>query len=132
MQPKQNEKKVLVVDDNENACDALGLLLGLSGYEARCAYDGQAALRLAAEFRPHVAVLDIAMPHMTGFDVARALRAAPALCDMDLIALTAFDQSTYRAEAAALGYVAYLLKPTDLQALDRTLTRCFNDGQDAG
>lgn len=84
-------KIVLIADDNRDAADTLGLVLGLSGHTLHLAYDGREALDIAARERPDVAVLDIGMPEMDGYEVARHIREAPWGTRMLLIALTGWD-----------------------------------------
>ncbi len=85
--------KVLLVDDNEDQTSTLQALLELTGYEVRAAGDGRAGLELAATFRPDVAILDIGLPDMDGYDLARAIRANPDLREMFLIAQTGWGQA---------------------------------------
>ena len=112
--------RVLVADDNRDAADSLQRVLALYGHEVRVAYDGTAALRLAQEFRPRVAVLDIGMPGANGYQVARALReqdgARPAL-----IALTGWGQEGDRRKALEAGFDFHLTKPVDPGALNDLL-----------
>jgi signal transduction histidine kinase len=111
---------VLVVDDNRDAADSLGILLRRLGAEARVFHDGASALRALETFRPALALLDIGMPGMDGFEVARRIRDMPGLSDLKLVALTGWDHEGVRARARTAGFDEHLVKPMsadDLQAL---------------
>ena len=108
---------VLVVDDNRDAADSLGELLGSMGAQALVAYSGEEALRLAADNAFDTAVLDIGMPGMDGCDLARQLRAGPGGDQMNLIALTGWGQQGDKERIAAAGFNHHLLKPLNLAEL---------------
>ena len=110
--------RVVVADDNRDAADSLQRILTLFGHEVRVAYDGTAAIRLAEEFRPRVAVLDIGMPGMNGYEVARALRERP-IAPITLVALTGWGQESDRRRAIEAGFDYHLTKPVDPEALNR-------------
>ena len=104
--------RVLVVDDNEDAAYVACQLLRLHGYDARTACDGSAALGLLAEFHPQMVMLDINMPGMSGYEVARAVRAmAPAAARPVLVALTARQEAADVAFAFDAGFDHHLGKP---------------------
>jgi CheY-like chemotaxis protein len=107
---------VLVVDDNADAAEMLGEMLALSGYQVRIETDARQTVTAAEAFRPHVAILDLGMPDMSGFEVAAQLRSAlsspPAL-----IALTGYGQPSDRRRTQAAGFFAHLVKPVDIRAL---------------
>lgn len=109
--PPTTGKRVLVVDDNAEAADALGALLGILGAEVRVVYDGRAALAAFRAFRPEVAILDLSMPSMDGYDVARSLRADPESGNSMLVALTGWSQPEVRARVLEAGFDRYLVKP---------------------
>ncbi|MBV9343891.1 MAG: PAS domain-containing protein [Gammaproteobacteria bacterium] len=113
--------RVMVVDDNRDAADALGLILQLSGHEVRVAYDGRSALALAQGFRPAAVLLDIGMPRMDGYALARALRAEPWGREMLLVALTGWGQDEDRAQADEAGFDAHLAKPGDPKRIEALL-----------
>src|SRR5690606_27241735 len=94
--PCADSRRVLVVDDNEDAVMALSRLLEFSGHVVRKAYDGPAALAAAAEFRPDAVLLDIGLPELDGYEVARRLRADPAFDGLLLIALSGYCQEEDR------------------------------------
>src|SRR4051794_16034844 len=83
--------RVLVVDDNKDAADTLSMLVRMWGYEVQAAYDGEAALTVATAYRPDCCFLDIGMPRLDGYGLARRLRQNPALSGARLIALTAYS-----------------------------------------
>jgi PAS domain S-box-containing protein len=114
-------RRVLVVDDNQDAADSLALLLRLAGQDARTAYDGPSALVRATEFRPEVVFLDIGMPGMDGYEVARQLRAAPSLRGIKLVALTGWGQEEDRRRSAEAGFDRHMVKPVEPEALRKVL-----------
>jgi signal transduction histidine kinase/ActR/RegA family two-component response regulator len=108
---------VLVVDDNRDAADSLVELLGAMGATAFAAYSGEEGLRLAAARDIELAVLDIGMPGMDGYELARQLRAMPRGAELMLIALTGWGQDRDRQRLAAAGFDHHLLKPVDADHL---------------
>jgi signal transduction histidine kinase/CheY-like chemotaxis protein len=106
-------RRVLIADDNRDAAESLSLLLELSGHEVRVAHLGQTALSLAQTFRPDVALLDIGMPDLSGYEVARALRQEPWATDLQLIALTGWGQDDDRRSAMEAGFDHHMTKPVD-------------------
>ena len=114
--------RVLVADDNRDAADSLQRVLALSGHEVRVAYDGESAVRAGDEFRPRVAILDIGMPGMNGYDVARALRTRHG-GEMTIVALTGWGQEADRRRAAEAGFDHHLTKPVDPGTLDVLLAQ---------
>ena len=114
-------RRVLIADDNRDAADSLSVLLELSGHEVRVAHLGQTALSLAQTFRPDVALLDIGMPDLSGYEVARALRREPWATDLQLIALTGWGQDDDRRSAMAAGFDHHLTKPIDPDQLGRLI-----------
>jgi signal transduction histidine kinase/CheY-like chemotaxis protein len=122
---------VLVVDDNQDAADSLGELLGAMGLGVQVAYSGEQALQAAAARHFDAAVLDIGMPGMDGCDLARRLRQWPGLEDLTLIALTGWGQDSDRARFASAGFDHHLLKPVDADALLDLLQRAPGAGRRA-
>jgi signal transduction histidine kinase len=104
-------KRVLVVDDNVEAADTLGTLLGLLGAKVRAVYDGKAALEAFIAFRPQVVIVDLSMPGMDGYDVVRSLRRQPESGNSMLVALTGWSQPKVRARVLEAGFDRYLVKP---------------------
>jgi two-component system CheB/CheR fusion protein len=107
-------KKILIVDDNTDAADALGVFLKVSGdYDVRCAYNGKQAIELADAFRPDVVLLDINMPEVSGYDVARSLRDHKRAPRPRIIALTGASAESDRVVAKLVGFDHFLEKPVD-------------------
>jgi signal transduction histidine kinase len=119
--PSRPARRVLVVDDNADAADSLALLLRVDGHEVRVAYDGPAALQEAAAFRPEVVLLDIGLPRMDGYEVARRLRGQAELKEALLVAVTGYGQDEDRRRAEEAGFDAHLVKPTDPAVLHELL-----------
>jgi CheY-like chemotaxis protein len=114
---------VLVVDDNADAAESLAVLLRLEGHEVCTAHDGAAALEAARGFRPEVVVLDIGLPRMDGYQVARRLRAEVGLTEALVVALTGYGQEEDRRRAEQAGFDAHLVKPADPVVLQGLLAR---------
>jgi PAS domain S-box-containing protein len=114
-------RRILVVDDNADAAQALRLLLEHDGHEVRVALDGASGLALARDYRPDVALLDIGLPKMSGYELADQLRTDPALSATVLVAVTGYGQMHDRARASACGFHHHLVKPVDFSALQRLL-----------
>ncbi|MDQ3170365.1 MAG: ATP-binding protein [Acidobacteriota bacterium] len=110
--------RILVVDDNVDAAEMLAEVLGQKGYETRTAHDPPAAIRTAAEFLPDVALLDIGLPVMDGYELARHLRAIPGLAEVKLIALTGYGQASDHQRTRDAGFKHHLVKPVDFDALE--------------
>lgn len=104
-------KRILVVDDNPDSAESLALMLGFWKYEVRIAIDGPAAVDQALEFLPHVVLLDVGLPGMSGYDVARRLRSEPLTRAALLIALTGYGQPEDRDRSAEAGFDHHLTKP---------------------
>jgi CheY-like chemotaxis protein len=103
--------RVLLVDDNQDAADTAAALLELAGYEVRIAYDPGVALALLEEFAPQVAVLDIGLPGMSGYELAARLRGHPNGSRCQLIALTGYGTAADAAQALEAGFRQHLVKP---------------------
>jgi PAS domain S-box-containing protein len=112
--PVGSSRRVLVVDDNRDAAELLAEALALEGHETRVAYDGLSALGIAAELRPELAFLDIGLPVMDGYDLARRLRALlPG--PLVLVAVTGYGQPSDRARSAQAGFDEHLVKPISIE-----------------
>ena len=109
--------RVLVVDDNEDAGESLGLLLGFAGSQVRRARDGLEAVRVAEEFRPQVVLLDIGLPKMSGYDSAREIRLRSWGKEVLLVALTGWGQEADRRRSREAGFDHHLVKPVDIAQL---------------
>jgi two-component system CheB/CheR fusion protein len=116
--------RVLVVDDNKDGAESLAMMLQLWGHEATVAHDGPGALQAAEAFRPDVIFLDIGLPGMDGYQVAKRLREQPTLQDTVLVALTGFNQEEDRRRSSEAGFNLHLVKPVDLDALQAILGNC--------
>jgi PAS domain S-box-containing protein len=116
-----DSQRILVVDDNRDSAESLGLLLRLLGADVSVAYSGPDALAAIESMKPAVAILDIGMPQMDGYQLARAIRAEPLLNDVILVALTGWGQDDDRALSRAAGFNHHLVKPADIDALRRLL-----------
>jgi PAS domain S-box-containing protein len=114
-QPKHGHRRVLVVDDNSDSADTLVILLQSFECDARAAYSGEEALKVAHQYDPDIVILDIGLPEMSGYEVARCLTAQG--CAARLIALSGYGQEEDRARSAAAGFDAHLVKPADIAAL---------------
>ena len=112
--------RVLVADDNRDAADTLQRVLALYGHEVRVAYDGASALRIGQEFRPRVAVLDIAMPGSDGYEVAREMRRQQGR-NVTIVALTGWGHENDRRRALEAGFDHHIVKPVDPGALNHLL-----------
>jgi len=110
--------RVLVADDNRDSADGCAALLQMAGYDVRTAYTGREALAIATEFRPHVALLDIGMPEMNGYDVARHIRDTSWGRSMLLVAITGWGQDDDRRMAEEAGFDHHRAKPVDLDSLE--------------
>jgi PAS domain S-box-containing protein len=115
------KRNILVVDDNRDAAESLALLLRLSGHEVRTAHDGVEAVETAAASRPEMVFLDIGMPKLNGYDVARKIRQEPWGKGVGLIAVTGWGQDEDRRRSQAAGFDHHLTKPVDPAALESLL-----------
>jgi CheY-like chemotaxis protein/anti-sigma regulatory factor (Ser/Thr protein kinase) len=116
-------RRVLVVDDNIDAAETLAMLLRIKGHEVHCAHDGPAALELAAAVSPEFVLLDIGMPGMDGYEVARRLRADATLARVMLVAITGYGQEEDRVRSRAAGFDDHFVKPLNPHALREILGR---------
>ena len=115
--------RILVVDDNVDAAETLTTFLDMIGMEARSVHDGNAAVQAALAFSPDLVLLDIGLPGMSGYDVARAMRAQPQLAGITLVALTGWGAEDDRRRAKDAGFDHHLTKPVDLSVLEDMLRR---------
>jgi CheY-like chemotaxis protein/two-component sensor histidine kinase len=127
-------RRILVVDDNEDAAASLAKLhRRLYGQEVEVAHDGPSALEIASEFRPEVVLLDIGMPGMDGYEVARRLRSRPEFATTLLVALTGWGQDSDRQKSREAGFDHHLVKPVDPEALrDLLIGSPASPGSDGG
>lgn len=116
-EPSARRGRVLLVDDNADVADGLSRLLGVSGYEVRVAKEPMDAIALAEAFRPQIAILDIGLPTMDGYALARELRARLSAAPPILIALSGYSQAEDRQRSDASGFALHLAKPVDIDEL---------------
>jgi len=110
-------RRVLIVDDNHDSAELLALLLRREGHETRVVHDGEEAIRVALEFSPNIAFLDIGLPDMDGYELLGVLRECPELPGCKFVAVTGHEQLRPRPGAPA--FDAHLIKPIDLNAVVR-------------
>ncbi len=115
--PSPSGLRLLVVDDNQDAAVSLAMLLQLQGHEVRVAHSGMAALEMTRSYLPHVIFLDIGMPGMDGYEVARRMRQQPGLENVVLAALTGWGQQEDRRRTSEAGFNHHLVKPPEPTAL---------------
>jgi signal transduction histidine kinase len=114
-------RRILVVDDNADSAESLTMLLQVSGHETHTAHDGLEAVAAAERFRPEVALLDIGLPRLNGYDAARRIREQPWGKDMVLVALTGWGQDEDRRKSKEAGFDLHMVKPVDLEILMQRL-----------
>ena len=110
-------RRVLIVDDHVDSAELLAEVLSAQGHETRVAHEADEAERIALEFSPQVAILDLRMPLTTGYELALRLRAHERLAECRLLALTGLTERADRALSEASGFEAHLTKPFDLRAV---------------
>jgi CheY-like chemotaxis protein len=118
---KAPPRRVLIVDDNEDAANSLAMILKLGGHETASVYSATDALARAPVFKPDVVLLDIGLPGMDGYEVAQQMRELPGLRDIRLVAVTGYGRSEDRMRARDAGFDDHLVKPVEFGALERTL-----------
>jgi CheY-like chemotaxis protein len=122
-QPKSvlAKRRILIVDDNHDSADSLALLLRAAGHEVRTLYDGPAVCSVAEEFQPHLLLLDIGLPNMDGYEVARQLRNSAKLRNVVLVAFTGYGTDDDRQRARQAGFDHHLVKPLEPEALENII-----------
>jgi two-component system, chemotaxis family, CheB/CheR fusion protein len=115
--------RIVVVEDNVDAREMLCHLLTRTGFDCRSAGDGVSALALIEEFEPHAAIIDVGLPGIDGFEVARRVRGNPKHADVTLVAVTGYGQKSDKARALAAGFDSHLVKPVKLDQLARLLLK---------
>jgi CheY-like chemotaxis protein len=123
---QQNALRVLVVDDDSDHASSLAMLLTGCGYDSHVCLDSQDCMAAVERLRPHVILLDLSMPGMTGFDIAQEIRHNPDLRPARLVAVTGHDQESVRQQTKTSGFDHHLLKPVafqDLEGILRTAQR---------
>jgi CheY-like chemotaxis protein len=114
-------RRILVVDDAPDGADTLAALLELLDHQVATAYSGRQAIAVAAEFLPEVVFLDIGLPDMSGYDVARALRQLEGLSNVYLVALTAYSREEDRRRAFDAGFNDHMAKPIEFERIVATI-----------
>jgi len=122
---KAPPRRVLIVDDNADAANSLAMLLGVEGHETQVAYGSREALERIESFRPDVALLDIGLPEINGYELAQRLRSHPRLEGVRLVALTGYGQPEDHQRTRAAGFEDHLVKPVDPSTLERALARFY-------
>jgi CheY-like chemotaxis protein len=120
-------QRILVVEDNINSAEMLVALLQIDGHEVQVAHEGPIAVELARVFRPGVVLLDIGLPKMDGFEVARQLRSFPETREATLIAVSGYGQAADRQHSKDAGFDHHLVKPVDRKTLTSLLASCSRD-----
>lgn len=114
---RPGDQHILVIEDNDEGRDALGQLLQLSGHSVQLAENGEKGLQLALRYPPAVAFIDISLPGLNGYEVARRLRSAPTSHKVYLVAMTGYTDPEDQRRAEQAGFDRYLVKPVDPQIL---------------
>jgi CheY-like chemotaxis protein len=120
---QRSAPRVLVVDDNRDYADTLGMLLRLWGYEPHVTYQAEAALDSARCARPDVILLDLGLPLRDGYRLAQAFRREAGFQDIPLIAITGYADERHRLQSHAAGFASYLVKPVEPETLHTLLTQ---------
>jgi two-component system, sensor histidine kinase len=115
------KRRILVVDDNRDAAESLAILLRMLGHDVRTVYDGPQAIAQAEIYRPDLLLLDIGLPGMDGYEVARRLRLEPRASGAKLVALTGYAREEDRRRAQAAGFDYHLVKPVAFESLKKLL-----------
>jgi CheY-like chemotaxis protein len=116
--------RVLVVDDHADTAESLALWLTRRGFETHVALDGARGLAAADTLKPQAVLLDLGLPGMDGYEVARRLRARPTTTRLTLVAVSGLDVQVELGRTQRAGFDHYLVKPVDLDLLERTLQSC--------
>jgi signal transduction histidine kinase len=115
-------RRILLADDNIDFANSLGQLLSARGHDVRIAHDGAQALEAASEFDPEIAFVDIGMPKVHGYEVARRMRSEPATSSCVLVAVTGWGQENDRKRAREAGFDRHLVKPVDPEEIESILS----------
>lgn len=119
--------RVLVVDDHPDAAESLARLIKLSGHASAYLTDPLRAEQMIRDFEPHVVLLDIAMPGIDGWTLARRIRAMEGGAGIKLVAVTAFGDADARASSRKAGFDAHVTKPVEPEVIPAVLAQCFDD-----
>lgn len=116
-------KRVLIVEDNDDAGEALAMVMGVFGCETRVAHDAPTAIAVIHSFDPDLALLDVGLPIIDGYELARQVRQLPGRRVMRLVAITGYGQKRDIVNALAAGFDEHLTKPVDMATLEAVLSR---------
>jgi PAS domain S-box-containing protein len=116
-----SKRRILIVDDNHDSAMSLGMMLNLMGNDTRIAHDGLAAVEAAGEFRPDIILLDIGLPKLNGYEACRRIREQPWSKGMVIVALTGWGQEEDRRRSAEAGFNHHMVKPVEVDALEKVL-----------
>ena len=120
-------RRILVVDDNADAADSLGVLLGIWGHQVEIAHNGIAALQVARKFDPELVFLDIGLPEMNGYEVARRLREEAGLAGARFIALSGYGTERDQLRSREAGFDLHLVKPVNPRSLSGVIASVFTE-----
>ncbi len=123
--------RVLIVDDNRDLADTLRILLNLEGIQAACAYSGREGVEKARSWHPHAALIDIGLPDISGYEVAKRLRGERDADEILLLAMTGFGESSVEEKASAAGFAERLVKPVDHERVCALVAMHMNSGKRA-
>ncbi len=121
--------RVLVVDDNLDTAESLGMLVNAAGYDVRTVHDGPAALQVARDYRPNAVLLDIGLPGLDGYEVAKQLRQQPGLQHILIIAVTGYGRESDRQRSQEEGFDHHMVKPPDYAKLRELLASAAQRGE---
>ncbi|CAH2809321.1 MAG: Multidomain signal transduction protein including CheB-like methylesterase, CheR-like methyltransferase and BaeS-like histidine kinase [uncultured Caballeronia sp.] len=121
-------RRVLLVDDSVDAAEAMSMLLETLGHEVRVMHDGPSALAMVDDFAPEVVILDIGLPGMDGFEVAREMRTCAVTKTVLLIALTGYGAESDKQKARDAGFDHHLVKPVSFKAIETVIATSFAGG----
>jgi two-component system, sensor histidine kinase len=119
---QKQTRRILLVDDNVDFATSLALLLENGGHEVRVAHDAEEALIAARALKPAIAFLDLGLPKVSGYELARGLREQAETADTVLIALSGWGQASDRARSQAAGFSLHLVKPVDFQRIEAVIS----------
>ena len=126
---QKRPRSILLIEDNRDAAETLGMFLQMDGHAVRIAFDGEEGVRKAIEQAPEIVICDLGLPLLDGFGVARALRLRSELAGTFLVALSGFAQAHDKEQALAAGFDVHLAKPADLDELQQVVARGFGAAQ---
>lgn len=122
-QRHQKARRVLIIDDNEDAASVLSMIINAYGHQSEVANSGRAGLQIAQAFHPDIVFLDIGMPEMSGYEVAVALRQLPTLQNVYIAAVTGWNDAGTRARVISAGFDLHLTKPAAVESILDVLVR---------